>query len=168
MENSSNKYGNKKGRFNIVDVLVIFFIILFIFGTFCIFDPFDWFVSAERREVTISYVIELKSVDDDLTSNIRIGDNVINSSTGEPIGKIFAVDVCPAYEWKSIMGMDEMVKVMIGGKRDVYVKIDVNCIYEDGLGYIVGDGQIAVGTLVNIKLQSFTGSGYCISIEERE
>ena len=166
METKTNKLVNKKGKFNIVDVLVIVLVCLFIFGAFVVFDPFDWFAEAERREVSISYVVEIKGIDNDVANNIKVGDNVLNSVTDELIGKIFELQVEPAYEWKHVSGENEMVKVAIAGKSDVYIKIDIACVYEVGVGYIVGGQQIAVGTLVNIKLPNFVGSGYCISINE--
>ena len=168
MENTANKIINKKGKFNIVDVAVIIFIGLFIFGTFCIFDPLGWFSDVTRHEVAISYVIELKSVDRDLTDNIRSGDNVINASTDGVMGKICAIEVRPSYEWKSVNESSEMVRVEVEGKSDIYIKVDINCIYESGMGYIIDGQQLAVGSQVNIKLPHFVGSGYCISITDLE
>lgn len=168
MEAKANKLRNKKGKFNIVDVLVIITVCCFIFSTFAVFDPFDWFSGFERRDVTISYVVELKGLDEDMVANIKVGDNVLNSATEESIGRIFDVDLSSSYEWKALEGQSEMVKVLLSGKWDVRLKIDIPCVFEEGVGYIVNGQQVAVGTLVNIKLPSFVGSGYCISITEME
>ena len=165
MENNIINTENKKGRFNIVDALIVVIILLIAFAMLWIFDPFLWFSTDTKQEVTLKYVVELKGVDDDVKSNIKAGETVTNASTSNAIGTILAVKVRNATVWEYDKESDSMVEKTIEGKNDIYISVQVKCVYEKGIGYTVNGQQIAYGTVLNLRLANFNGLGTCVSIE---
>lgn len=164
-----NNRSTKKVRFNIIDAMVIAAVFtlmaLFIF----VFDPFAWFNdNAIYREAYVTYVVEIKNVDEEIIKNIRENDDLFSSDSDDYIGTIANVESLPHYETKTVEGIDgaHQVKVEIAGKKDVNITIHVHCTYESEVGYIISSQQIAVGSKVNLTSSHFSGSGYCISIEE--
>ena len=165
MENNVNKKISVKSRFNIVDIIVILIAAAIVFGFFWAFDPFDWFDgSVDFRDTSISYVVEIKGVDNELISAVRIGDNVIDTVSSDIIGNVTEVTVQPAYEWVSESG--EMIKREISGKSDVFIEVTARCVYKSALGYGVNGNQITVGSRISLRTINFSGVGYCISLKE--
>ncbi len=166
MENNTINTQNKKGRFNVVDALITVIILLVAFAILWIFDPFLWFSADTKQEVTLKYVVELKGVDDDVNSNIKAGETVTNASTKNAIGTIVSVKTRNATVWEYDEKSDSMVEKTIEGKSDIYITIQVKCVYEKSVGYTVNGQQIAYGTVLNLRLTNFNGVGTCVSIEE--
>ena len=168
MEHRINNIKTIKGKFNIVDVIVIALALLLIFTALFIFDPFDWVAPIDRREVAVTYVIEISGVDNELCTGIEAGQTVINSVTGETIGRVNIVLLSDAYQWELSEKDGKMVKKTIAGKNNVSLTIVTICTFERGIGYIVGGQQIAVGTPISIRLPSFLGGGFCVGISEMD
>ena len=165
MENNINKKNSVKSRFNIVDIIVILIAAAIVFGFFWSFDPFDWFDGGvDFRDAAISYVVEIKGVDNELVSSVRIGDNVIDNVSSDIIGNVTEVTVQPSYEWVSENG--EMIKREMVGKSDMFIEVTARCIYKLGLGYGVNGNQITVGSRLSLRTINFSGVGYCISMKE--
>ena len=167
MEN--NRITTKKVKFNIIDAIVIAAFLIFIALFIFLLDPFALFQDdAIYREAYMTYVVEIKNVDKQIIENIRKNDNVFNSESAEPIGTITNVDTTPHYEQITFEGENgpQQIYSIVEGKEDVYITIYTPCTFENDVGYIVGSQQIAVGTFINICSSLFSGSGYCIDIQE--
>ena len=80
MEHRIKNIKTIKGKFNIVDVIVIALALLLVFTALFIFDPFDWVAPIDRREVAVTYVIEISGVDNELCTGIEEGQTVINDA----------------------------------------------------------------------------------------
>ena len=164
-----NNRSIKKVRFNIIDAIVIAAFLVFIALFIFILDPFAWFNDdAIYREAYVTYVVEIKDVDEEIIKSIRKNDELFSADSAEPLETIANVDSLPHYEVKSVESVNgtEQVEIEVEGKRDVYITVYVKCTYENEIGYIVGSQQIAVGSRVNVCSSYFSGSGYCIGIEE--
>lgn len=168
MDNKRNSQKSvvKKGRFNAVDLLLILLILVIIGSLLLVFDPFSWISKSNSEEVTLRYTVEIKNVSNDLKNNIASGDKVLNASTGYDMGTVVAIETQSSFEWVYNEGDDYMSKKYMNDKSDIIVTIDVKAVYEADMGYMVDAKQIAVGVLTNLRFPSFTGSGYCISIEK--
>lgn len=162
--NSQNS-GTKKGRFNIVDLLLILLILVIVGALLLMFDPFSLLSKNNSENVTLRYTVEIKNIGNELKNNIKSGDKVLNSSTGYDMGTVVAVETQDSFEWEYIEGDEYMSKKYMTDKSDVIVTIDVKTTYEQGIGYMVDGKQIAVGVLTALRFPNFVGSGYCISIE---
>lgn len=165
MDKNINKPEVKKGRFNIVDALIVIIVLILIFSALWIFDPFNWFSANEVQDVNLRYVVELKGIDDDVKNNIKIGENVSLSSTNYVVGKVISLKTQESVAWEYDADKGAMVKKTIEGKNDIYVTIELNCTYENGVGYMINGQQIAVGTSMNFRFANFASVGTCVSME---
>lgn len=164
MENNINKTEVKKGRFNAFDALVIILVLAVIFSAFYILDPFGLFSAGTKENVTLRYTVEFKNVDDDFKDNINVGDTVHNATSNSPMGKVISVTVKPAFEW--VEGETAMEQKPIAGKSNVFVTIEVECVREKGIGYLVNGYNVVVGIPMDLRFSNFVGSGECIAITE--
>lgn len=164
MENNINKTEVKRGRFNAFDALIIVLVLALVFGAFYIFDPFGLFYGGTKENVTLRYTVEFKNVDDDFNDNVSIGDSVYNATSSSVMGKVISVTVKPAFEW--VEGETSMVQKPIAGKSNVFVTIEVECVHEKGMGYLVNGDQVVVGLPMSLRFPNFVGSGHCIAITE--
>lgn len=168
MENNINISERKRGRFNIADVIMILVIVAIAFGIFRLIDPFHWFTTNEVRDVSIRYVVKLSGIDDDINvkDTVKNGVAVMNSATEYSMGTVESVKAQDAAVWEYSEESQEMVQKTIEGKSDIYITVTVRATYESGVGYVVNGQRIAVGTLLDLRLSSFVGSGYCVELEE--
>ncbi len=168
MENNINISERKRGRFNIADVIMILVILAIAFGIFRLVDPFHWFTTNEVRNVSIRYVVKLSGIDDDINvkDTVKNGVAVMNSATEYSMGTVESVKLQDATIWEYVEDSPEMVQKTIEGKSDIYITVTVRATYESGVGYEVNGQRIAVGTLLDLRLSSFVGSGYCVELEE--
>lgn len=162
MENSINN--RKKKRINAFDILLIVVALALAFAAFWILDPFYLFSSEAKQPVKINYVVVFRGVDDDVIDGISQGSIVTNASTGDVLGKATSVKKRDAVVWEYIDGESTMVKKTLEGKSDIYVTVNLECVYEQGVGYTVNGQQIAYGTVLALRLSSFVGTGECISL----
>ena len=167
MDNKRNSQAtaSKKGRFNIIDLLLIVMIFVIVGSLILMFDPFSFFKGESTENVTLRYTVEIKNVSNDLKNNVKAGDKVLNSATGYDMGVVVAVETQSSFEWEYVEGEDYMSKKYSTDHSDIIITIDVQSTYEQQRGYMVDGKQIAVGVLANLRFPSFVGSGYCISIE---
>lgn len=168
MENNINVSEKKRGSFNVADAVIIIVILALAFGVFRLIDPFHWFTANDVRDVSIRYVVKLRSIDNDVNikDNIKKGMSVMNSTTEYSIGNVEAVNVREAVVWEYVEDSPEMTQKTIEGKSDVYITVTVKATFESGVGYEVNGQRIAVGTTLDIRLSGFVGSGDCVELEE--
>lgn len=166
MENNTNRTEKKKGRFNVIDVLVIVILLLVAFVTAWILDPIGLFPNDTQRDMSIRYTVEMSEIDDELAELIATGDGVTDQVSGKRIGTVALVERTQAYVWEYSEAEGTMVKKSISGKSDLIITIESECVYEYGKGYSVNGVQIAYGTPISLRSQSFSGSGYCVSFDE--
>lgn len=165
MENNNKKSENKRGRFNAADALIILIALVVAIGALLLIDPFGWMSVGKSYEVTIRYTIELNSIENDVATNIAVGDSAMLSNTVYGMGSVQGVQINPAYVWEPSESGKIMVKKPVDGKSDIFVTIETVATYKNGIGYFVNDTQIAVGSHFNMRFQNFIGSGYVVSLE---
>ncbi len=168
MENSINRSEKKKSRFNIVDALIIIIAFVLAIAAFFVIDPFDLIVDNGKQTVKLRYIVEFDAVNDDVSANIILGESVSSSTSVHNIGTVTDIKSQQAYLWEKSDDGRQMVKKTIEGKSNMFITIEVECVYENGIGYFVNGQQIAVGTLLQLRFSNFVGSGYCVSIEKVE
>lgn len=168
MENHINRAPMKKARFNMTDGIVIAIALLVVFLLIFFLDPFDWFENkAILEERIISYVIELKNVDPDIANIIQNGANVLDSVTGDTVGRVEKKpEKYESYEWYLDEESGRMEKKSVEGKVDILLTISVGCQYQDGIGYIVSGHNIRVGSYLTLITSNVECNGYCINISE--
>ena len=167
MDNKRNSKmtGEKSGRFNFVDLLLVLLILVIAGALLIMFDPFSLSSKDTTQEVTLRYTVEIKDVSNEMKNNVKSGEKVLNSTTDYDMGTVVAVEPQSSFEWEYNEGDDYMSKKYKTDKSDMIITIDVKAVYEEEMGYMIDGKHIAVGALLSLRFPNFTGSGYCISIE---
>ena len=167
MENKVTKHTKDRAGFNAVDAIVILVALTLIALFFFVLDPFNWFENkAHFRETYITYAIEINAIDENIIKGIAKGDKVIDANSGEYLGEINQITTYRSFEWQNVDGKMEQIELV--GKKDLYVTLIVRCVYEQDVGYMVSGQRIAVGSPIDLKTKQFVGSGFCVSIKEKE
>lgn len=162
MENNIRNTEQNRSRFNIVDGFVLLLIVAVLFAAFYVFDPFDVFVKENEKDVVLSYIVKLEDVDGDVKDNITVGENVHSALTDYGMGKVTDVQVNNAVKWIKSDDSMTMVEVTIEDKYDIYVTIEVECVYQTGIGYVVNGKQIVYGSALELRFSDFIGKGNCV------
>ena len=167
MENKVTKHTKDRAGFNAVDAIVILVALTLIALFFFVLDPFNWFENkAQFKETYITYAIEINAIDENIIEGIKKGDKVVDSNSGEYLGEIDQITTYRSFEWQNVDGKMEQIELV--GKKDLYVTLIVRCVYEQDVGYMVSGQRIAVGSPIDLKTKQFVGSGFCVSITEKE
>ena len=164
--NKSTKKKVRKGRFNLIDFLLIIIVLAIIGGLVYVFLPASVIgrVTADAK-YDIQYTLELTGVDEAYINNIAENDTVIDSVSKSNIGTVAAVDYSIqhtdlAYNESAGIG----VLTPVAGKYNVIVTINATAHYEQGKGYSVNGTRIAVGEKINARFPNYVCECYCISI----
>lgn len=152
-KNTKNQATVKKHKFTFIDGIVLFAVLAFI-CTLAIFtiDPFGWSKEAEvpAQNRTMICVMSITSLAQDDTEFIKAGDKVTLFSDENAMGKIVSVDIT-----------DEII-----------FTVEIECEYNEGLGYFINGEQLIVGA-TDIELQisynesEVTMLGECLSIRKK-
>ena len=164
--NKSVKKRTKKGRFNLIDFLLIVIILALIAGIVYVFIPSS-LVSRVTADETyeIQYTLELTGVDEAYIDNILENDIVIDSVSKSNLGTVAAVDYSIQYT-ELAYNENESVGVLtpVAGKYNVIVTVNATAQHEQGKGYSVNGTRIAVGEKINARFPNYVCECYCISI----
>ena len=156
--------GGKKGRFNIVDFILLLILAAIVAAIVLYFIPGAFNRITATDETDITFVLEFRGVDEDFVANIKNGDSVYDSSRNYQLGSVKSVE---SYAYNKLVyneetGVAEMKNVP--GLTNLVVTVTTQAIYNYGDGYSVNGERIAVGRAYDISLPKFNGSAYCIEL----
>ena len=158
--------GNKVGRFNFIDFLLIVITLLIVAAMVYVFLPGSVIskLTADKT-VKIDYAIEIIGVDRDFIDNIKENDIVLDSVSKSNLGTVTAIDYNIQYtELKYNESENVGVLSPVKDKYNVIVVISAIGVYEEGQGYTVNGTRIAVGEKINARFPDYVCEAYCISI----
>ena len=130
----------ERGRFNIVDLLLLLILISLIGGAILGFGIFD----GDGKKVTLSYTVSIGGVDAIYADKIREGEPVLDATTRRSLGRVAAVennDPHTVFRYDKTTG-GKMIEVP--DSYDVVVTILADGIFEDKIGYTVEQKRLAV------------------------
>ena len=158
----------KKGRFNLVDLLLVLVAMAILFVVVFVVDPFSLnFFGEESREITLEYTIRISNVDGAFADKISVGDEVVDSSVKTSLGYVSAVENDIPYTEPYYDNVADTVSMREYPNRyDILVSVTAKAVFEDGVGYTVDGRRIAVGTLLYLMFPDYAGTGSCISMRE--
>ncbi len=163
VKNSEDK---KRGKFNLIDLLLIIIAVLVIAVIVYVFFPNSWLGNITADDtVEIQYSLEIQGVDEAFLEKINENDNVLNSVTKSNIGTVTAVDYSTQYtELKYNEQLGEGVLSVVPDKRNVIVTISAAANFTEGKGYTVNGTRIAVGEKIYVRFPDYVCEGHCISV----
>ena len=164
--NIKTSKASKKGRFNIIDFMIIIVILFIIAALVFVFLPTSFIKNlTSDKTVEIEYAIEVLAVDEEFLENINEGDTVLNSKTKSNIGTVKALEYSTPYtELKYDDENDRAVLSEVPGRYNLIVTISATAEFIEGEGYTVNGTRIAVGESVSMRFPEFICEGHCISV----
>ena len=160
------RMAKKRGRFNLIDFLLVLVLLLIIGALVYVFLPSSVIknITADKSE-EIQYSIEILGVDKEFLDNIKENDVVLDSVSKSNLGTVTAVDYSIQYT-KLEYNEEENAGVLspIPDKYNVIVTISATAKFEEGEGYTVNGVRIAVGEKINARFPEYVCEAYCISI----
>ncbi len=166
---SPTRNKNKRGRFNVVDFLLIVLALLLVGALIYVFLPTSLMknITADNTQ-NVQYTIEIIGVDEEFLDNIKHNDSVIDSVSKNGLGKVHVVDIGTPYTQLQYNedddGNGKAVLSPIEGKYNVKVTISATAKFESGEGYTVNGTRIAVGEKICASFPDYVCEAYCISI----
>lgn len=156
----------KKAQFNLIDVLIVIFILALIaMAAYWIFGGFRD-AKAPAAE-TITFDVRISGVREDALPFITEGLAVKNSVTGEPIGTIVSVRTEKSRHYGGVY-RDENGVYTLGvsespDEYDVYVTVSASAESDDRGIYTVGSVRMLIGETVYFQVRSFSAVSYIVS-----
>ncbi len=158
---------NKTVHFNIMDLLII--LVVLAAGALLLYV----FVFSAKGETStpdtrkIRYVVEIKNIRDEFIDNVTVGENLTDASKLYPLGTIVAYESMPS----TYTGTNKMDGTITVGDypehSNMYITVEADAVISPQ-AYNVNGFELSVGTVIYVKLPNFTGTGYCIKLEEIE
>lgn len=163
----------KKVRFNLIDTMIVIFILAvivlaayFLFGNFdFVFDQGDKAVQFEIRIENVS-----KEIWDSLENQSLLAPEttVRNAVTGEEIGKISSVRTEKSRYYSGLLqGEDGYILETMESDNiyDVYITISASAKCDDRKVYTVDDIRMVIGEPVHFKVKSYAATAYIVKTE---
>ena len=172
MNNIYNKISKSdkkvKRKFNFIDFLIVLVLIAVIGSLIYAFSPWTnieklW----ANNQTELTYFVEIKDVSPEYIDMIKSGDTVINSVTKNSLGTVEEVtNVENAYVYDYVPEDGKMTCVILENpkKYNITLKITTLADYNEGIGYSVNGCRVAIGEMLNLRLPTYTCSGYCTQI----
>lgn len=163
---TSPKKTVKKGKFNLIDFLLIVIILAVIASLVYVFLPYSFVKNITADEtLEIQYTLELTGIDEEYLESIKENDIVLDSVSKSNIGTVAAVDYSIQYT-ELVYNETEKVGLLspVAGKYNVVVTVSATARYEEGEGYSVNGTRIAVGEKINARFPNYICECYCISV----
>ncbi len=171
MEGRTGGFGsvkNKRGKFNLIDLIFILFFVLAVALIVWILAPFSGGNSAEgERAVMLEYTLEFDSVSAELTDNVSLGDEALGARDQTALGRVNSIrnDILHA-ELHYDPETDTASMKEYPDCFDLQVTLTAEAIFTPGSGYTVMGQRIAVGGSYSVMFPNFMGNGSCIGMRE--
>ena len=167
--NKSNQITSKEHKFNIIDIVVLTIIVAIIGAIILWRDPFNWINKEQpKQEKTILVVVELKELDKKQSNTVKVNDNVVLDIESISIGKVIDITKANSYKWGIPNEGDQMILLINPNKETLYVTIEIECLYQEGVGYFLENHQLFVGNIIGLKFPMFEINGECVSISIKQ
>lgn len=162
---------NRRGKWNIVDALILLFVavMIMILGYVMLFSDGDLIdrVNADGDTKTVSYTFEVAPVDDDLLVDgkslpIESGDVLYHLTKKFSLGEVVYVSEKAPY---MVLNEQRTELVPASNKGCFVVKVEAQAVLDDGV-YYINDHVVRVGEQISFSTPYFTGTCKCVALEE--
>lgn len=143
---------NKKlfGKINLFDCLVIFLVVVLLFGIgykFLVSDP-----ETQKNTVQITYDLHIKSVRDVTVNAFRKGDTVYHYKLDEAIGTVTEITAVSATDIMDTLD-GTIVNATVEGRYDVTISVTGTAVLQDDGNLMMGKAKIVEGTEIRASTQ---------------
>lgn len=154
----------KKGRFNIIDFVVVIVIVVIAAGAVYKFSGLER--TAKKAEMkTVTYQMEIEALRDFSYNNLQIGDTVFDYTSGNAIGIIRSIDWLDAK--KAFYTIDgQTVEAPVENRYDVVLTIDAQATVSGGAYSVNKTYDICANSKREIYTKYVSCTAQIISISE--
>ena len=174
MENKKQTQALRRGKINIIDFLIVVFVLLlisaFVFvGSILIKNADTGETKNEQTEGYLTYTVviyNLSQEDVDKILTLTEADAINNVADATEVGVLVSIPEIEDYE--------EIIKLEDGGEYVTVIKksatfdIKVKCSYIEGIGYLVNDCPIRIGSATKVITTIGEYDAYCINFSYEE
>lgn len=152
-----------KRKISFIDVFIILVIIAVV-----IFVVNYFSANSEKayNVPTVSYVIELKSLDKNYIDVFKPGDDIKDGVKGGYLGKVVDVEVKENTEIRENTLDGSFIKTSFDNKRDVYLTVEGTPTTYNDTEILFATQEIKIGKLLHIKAKDYVGHGYVVGVND--
>lgn len=161
----------KRGSFNVIDIVLILLLLAFIMIAVYCFAPSSLFDFGSEKTVTVEYTVEIPGVPKDMAAKILVGDSVTDGNAQYALGKVTntEIDDYVEYIYNDETGRISAVAYSEEGDdrnvlKSVLVTVSTTATYSERYGYTVNGYRVAINKGMSLRFPGFAGDGQCISI----
>ncbi len=108
-------------------------------------------------------VIKLEGVRNDLIGHIKNGDTVIESATKKELGRVYEIKREPYFKEVFSQTEKKLLLKEYEGYSNLFLTLYAQAKIEEG-DFLQNGYPIKIGKRLSLRLPSFCGVGYCVSI----
>lgn len=151
------------GKFGVVDIFIGIAIIGIVVFLNWLSVPASSNATASEENIK-KYIIEIKGIDEGLSSKLQVGEEIYDSLKGSSIGHVVAVEEKPYEIFADDVENKEFILSPVEGLSTCNITVEAQVV-ESSNATNVGSFQLMVGTQVYVKTKNFAGNGYIIMLE---
>lgn len=158
-----NKEGKIFGKVNIIDVLIILFIVAVVVLGVLKYTKEKGPVFANQN-TDIELDILFREMYGDFEDELNVGEPLFDNTSGQYLGEIVDKQLKPAV--KEVERADGSIVVSeVPGRWDIYITVACKGIYNERRGLTIGGDQRYAGLFFRLNTPTFTSSGVIIRAE---
>ena len=150
-----------KKKISLIDILIILVIAL------CLVFVVKYFSTNSKKAYNVpevSYVVELKSLDEKNLDVFKVGDKIIDGVKGGYLGNVTNVEIKDNVETREDTENGRFIQSSFENRKDVYLTISgVPTTYTDD-EILFATQEIKIGKQLHMKSKNYVGHGYIISV----
>lgn len=155
----------KKRKPGILDI-IIFVVVLAVIGAAVYYFTHNNVggSAASSGSTEVTYVVEIKDVNEDIENIIVAGDDLYYTESGAYIGQIEKVERIPYYVDAYQADTGTMASEDVDGKYNVKITVSARADVSESETR-VNNVPVMVGAQLSVNCSTFGGSGYCVELE---
>ena len=171
MEENKNNNLKKVGRLNILDIIIIVFLVFAISIAVIFTVPKFRTAVQSTKKATIQYTVVFYNVDEAVYDKIAVGVSVTDNVNGISLGIVedtpettIACKYVPVLKDQESQVYEAQKRDDELGRHNVTVTIVATASYSEGTGYTVNGYGISIGKEMELRFPDFCAVGYCDSL----
>lgn len=152
-----------KKKINFIDILIILVVVLVVSFVVKYFST-----NSEKayNVPTVSYVIELKSLQQEYVDVFKEGDEIKDGVKGGYLGKVTKVEIKDNVETREDTLEGNFIQTSFENKKDVYLTIEGTPTTYTDTEILFATQEIKIGKIMHIKAKDYVGHGYIVGIND--
>lgn len=159
---------NKKRKFNFIDFLIILIVVAIIGAAAYLVGAKKMF-AGDAYSLDVEYVVEFRQVRDEFLDCFTTGVEAVDAAKKYRLGEVIGVESTASIYTGNDLVNGKLVYSNYPEHSDVRLTIRSTAKLDAKGMYILDGGyRISVGSVVYVRTPGFTGTAYCIRINQAD